>query len=620
MMDDTGGDMMTGTIRLTAAQAMMRWLSVQMTEDGTRFIEGVWAIFGHGNVAGIGEALHGIGDALPTWRGQNEQTMAHAAIAYAKAKRRRRAHAVTSSIGPGATNMVTAAALAHVNRLPVLLIPADVFAGRRPDPVLQQIEDMGDGTVSANDCFRPVTRYFDRISRPEHLLTALPRAMRTLTDPADCGPVCLAFCQDVQAAAFDYPQAFFEPHVWRIRRPEPDPVEVAAVVAAIRAAKAPVIVAGGGVLYSGAEDALADFAARRNIPLVETQAGKGGASWEHPMNFGSPGSTGSAAGNAACEAADLVIGVGTRFQDFTTGSWTVFANPDRRLVSINVTGYDALKHGALGVVGDARVTLEKIDAALGDTRFAAADARARTDWHATVAKVTAAPARDANKLPSDAQVIGAVQRVATDKTVAMCAAGTMPGALQVLWQSAKGGYHMEYGYSCMGYEIAGAMGIALADPSKEVICFVGDGSYMMANSELATAVMRRVPFTVVLTDNRGYGCINRLQQECGGAEFNNMYKDANVEAQPEIDFVAHAASMGAHAEKATGIADLEARIVAARGRDIPSVIVIDTEAVSGTGAGGHWWDVAVPEVGGPERLEKARARYRANAARQRVIN
>ena len=611
---------MTGTIRLTAAQAMMRWLSVQMTEDGERFIEGVWAIFGHGNVAGIGEALHGIGDALPTWRGQNEQTMAHAAIAYAKTKRRRRAHAVTSSIGPGATNMVTAAALAHVNRLPVLFICGDVFANRRPDPVLQQIEDFDDGTVSANDCFRPVTRYFDRIARPEHLLTALPRALRTLTDPVDCGPVCLAFCQDVQAEAFDYPETFFEPRIWRIRRPEPDPVEIADVVAAIRAARAPVIVSGGGVLYSGADDLLADFALRRNIPIVETQAGKGATSFEHAMNFGSPGTTGSAAGNAACEAADLVIGVGTRFQDFTTGSWTVFANPERKLVSINVHGYDALKHGALGVVGDAKVTLEKIDAALGPLRFEAADTAARTDWHAAVARVTAAPGPDANALPTDAEVIGAVQRVATADTVAMCAAGTMPGALQVLWQAAKGGYHMEYGYSCMGYEIAGAMGVKLAAPSKEVICFVGDGSYMMANSELATAVMRRIPFTVVLTDNRGYGCINRLQQACGGAEFNNLYQSSNVEVQPEIDFVAHAASMGAHAAKAADIAELEAMIAAARGRDIPSVIVIDTDAVPGTDVGGYWWDVAVPQVGGPARLEAARKTYQAQTARQRVFN
>ncbi len=610
---------MTGTVRLTAAQAMVRWLSVQMTEEGTRFIEGVWAIFGHGNVAGIGEALHGIGAALPTWRGQNEQTMAHAAIAYAKTLRRRRAQAVTSSIGPGATNMVTAAALAHVNRLPVLFIPGDVFASRRPDPVLQQIEDFDDGTVSANDCFRPVVRYFDRISRPEHLLTCLPRALAVMTDPANCGPVCLAFCQDVQAEAYDYPESFFAPRVWRIRRPEPDPREVAEVAAMIRAAKAPVIVSGGGVIHSGAEADLAAFAKAHNIPFVETQAGKGANPWDDPMNFGSPGVTGSACGNALAARADLVVGIGTRFQDFTTGSWTVFQNPDRRLVSINLAGYDATKHGAVPCVGDAKVTLARLSAALGPHRAPAFDEASRRAWHETVARVTAAPAAT-NALPTDAQVIGAVQRVATKDTVAMCAAGTMPGALQVLWQAAAGGYHMEYGYSCMGYEVAGAMGIKLADPAKDVVCFVGDGSYMMANSELATAVMRRVPFTVVLTDNRGYGCINRLQIECGGAEFNNLYRDSDVAAEPEIDFVAHARAMGAHAEKAATIADLEAKVVAARARDIPSVIVIDTDPVPGTGAGGHWWDVAVPEVGGPERLEAARARYAAHAARQNVVN
>ncbi|WP_024844337.1 3D-(3,5/4)-trihydroxycyclohexane-1,2-dione acylhydrolase (decyclizing) [Paracoccus pantotrophus] len=607
------------TIRLTAAQAMMRWLSVQMTEEGERFIEGCWAIFGHGNVAGIGEALHGIGDAFPTWRGQNEQTMAHAAIAYAKTMRRRRAQAVTSSIGPGATNMVTAAALAHVNRLPVLFIPGDVFANRRPDPVLQQIEDFDDGTVSANDCFRPVSRYFDRISRPEHLLTALPRALRVMTDPANCGPVTLAFCQDVQAEAFDYPESFFAPKTWRIRRPEPDPVELIEAVRLIAAAKRPVIVAGGGVLYSGAEAELAGFAERHGIPVVETQAGKSALSWEHELNFGSPGVTGSACANELAARADLVIGVGTRFQDFTTGSWTVFAEPGRKLLSINLAGYDAQKHGATPVVGDARVALQRIGAELGDKRFDWHDPAARRDWHEAVRHVTAAPA-EGNALPSDAQVIGAVQRVARGNTVAMCAAGTMPGALQVLWQAAPGGYHMEYGYSCMGYEVAGAMGIKLAAPEREVICFVGDGSYMMANSELATAVMRRVPFTVVLTDNRGYGCINRLQIECGGAEFNNMYKDSNVEVQPEIDFVAHAASMGAHAEKASGIADLEAKIVAARVRDIPTVIVIDTDAVPGLDVGGHWWDVAVPQAGGPDRLEQARKRYDANSAKQRIFD
>ncbi|KSV61824.1 pyruvate decarboxylase [Sinorhizobium sp. Sb3] len=612
---------MTNTIRLTAAQALVKWLSVQMTEDGERFIEGVWAIFGHGNVAGLGEALHGIGNALPTWRGQNEQTMAHAAIAYAKTKRRKRAHAVTSSIGPGATNLVTAAALAHVNRLPVLFIPGDVFANRRPDPVLQQIEDFDDGTISANDAFKPVVRYFDRIARPEHLLTALPRALSVMTDPANCGPVCLAFCQDVQADAFDYPDSFFEPKVWRIRRPEPDPREVDEVAALIRAAKNPVIISGGGVLYSDAEDTLAAFSKAHNIPFVETQAGKGGNAWTDEFNFGSPGVTGSECANRLCESADLVIGVGTRFQDFTTGSWALFKNNGRKLISINLHGYDATKHGASPVVGDARVTLEKLSALLAGHKAPAFDAGSRIRWHKAVEAVTSAPeAGLTNYLPTDAQVIGAVQRVSTEDTVVMCAAGTMPGALQVLWQSAKGGYHMEYGYSCMGYEVAGAMGIKLAAPEKEVVCFVGDGSYMMANSELATAVMRRVPFTVVLTDNRGYGCINRLQIECGGAEFNNMYKDSNIEEMPALDFVGHARSMGAHAEKAADIRDLEQKIVEARSRAKPTVIVIDSDAVPGTGAGGHWWDVAVPQTGGPERLDRAREHYNQSARDQRTFN
>lgn len=609
---------MSGTVRLTAAQAMVRWLSVQMTEDGKRFIDGVWAIFGHGNVAGLGEALHGIGGALPTWRGQNEQTMAHAAIAFAKGHARRRAMAVTSSIGPGATNMVTAAALAHVNRLPVLFIAGDVFANRRPDPVLQQVEDFDDGTVSANDCFRPVVRYFDRITRPEHLLTALPRAMRVMTDPASCGPVCLSFCQDVQTEAYDWPEAFFKPKFWHIRRPEPDAEELARAVQMIQAAQSPVLVCGGGVIYSGAEAALADFASRHNIPVIETQAGKSALAQAHEMNFGAAGVDGSAAANKAAEAADLVVAVGTRLQDFTTGSRTLFG--DAELLSVNVQSYDAGKHGAAMLVADAKVALEKLSRALGDYR-GRADHESRADWLAAVDAHCSAPA-EGNALPTDAQVIGAVQRASTPESIAICAAGTMPGALKLLWQASQGGYHMEYGYSCMGYEIAGSMGLKLARPEREVLCFVGDGSYMMANSELATAVMRRIPFTVILTDNRGYGCINRLQQGCGGEEFNNMYATSNVEAQPQIDFVAHAASMGAHAVKAAGIADLETQIVAARGRDIPTVIVIDTTAAEGPGFGdaGYWWDVAVPETGGSEKLKQAYAEYLKNAARQALVN
>ena len=603
------------TIRLTAAQAMMRWLSVQETEDGGRFIEGVWAIFGHGNVAGIGEALHGIGAALPTWRGHNEQTMAHAAIAFAKASKRRRAMAVSSSIGPGATNMVTACALAHVNRIPVLFIPGDIFANRAPDPVLQQVEDFEDGTVSANDCFRPVSRYFDRISRPEHIMTALPRALRVMTDPATCGPVTLAFCQDVQAEAFDYPEEFFAPRVWRFRRPEPDAGDLAEAIALIKAAKTPVIVAGGGVIYSQAEADLAAFALAHNIPVVETQGGKSALDFDHELNFGPVGVTGSSSANIICEAADLVIGVGTRFQDFTTGSWSLFKNPKRRILSINVQGYDAAKHGATQLVSDAKIALQRIGKALGNQKFVA-DSALRTDWFKATAAVKAAPT--SNGLPTDAQVIGAVQRSATKATVVMGAAGTMPGELHKIWDAAAGGYHMEYGYSCMGYEIAGAMGIKMARPGADVICMVGDGSYMMANSELATAVMMGLPFTVVLTDNRGYGCINRLQQGTGGAPFNNMLDDSYHVNAANIDFVAHAGSMGAKALKAGSIGELEVLLAEAKTSAIPVVIVIDTDPMPSTEAGGTWWDVAVPQVSVRAEVRAARVAYEAATARQRV--
>ncbi|MEY4303918.1 MAG: hypothetical protein RIT52_93 [Pseudomonadota bacterium] len=606
------------TLRLTAAQAMVKWLSVQMTPEGDRFIEGVWGIFGHGNVAGLGEALHGIKDILPTWRGHNEQTMAHAAIAYAKTHKRTRAMAVTSSIGPGATNMVTAAALAHVNRLPVLFIPGDVFANRAPDPVLQQIEDFDDATVSANDCFRPVVRYFDRISRPEHILTALPRAMRVMTDPANCGPVCLAFCQDTQAEAYDYPVEFFTPKVWHIRRPEPDQRELAEAVAAIKAAKKPLIVTGGGVIYSGAEATLRDFAVRHNIPMVETQAGKGAVDWEERLHFGSPGVTGTGCGNKLAAEADLVIGVGTRFQDFTTGSWTVFSAPNRKLLSINIHGYDAAKRGAQALVSDAKVALEKIGAALGDHRFADPDFSARTQWFQTTDALMAAP--NTTGLPTDAQVIGAVQRNTGKQSVVMCAAGTMPGALHVLWRAAAGGYHMEYGFSCMGYEVAGAMGIKMAAPEKDVVCMVGDGSYMMANSELATAVMMGISFTVVLTDNRGYGCINRLQKGTGGAPFNNMLDDSYHVNAANIDFVSHARSMGAKVVKAADIAQLEAEMQKAKTASIPTVIVIDTDPMPGTGAGGTWWDVAVPEVSTRKEVNEARAGYENATRRQWLVN
>ncbi|MDH3263849.1 MAG: 3D-(3,5/4)-trihydroxycyclohexane-1,2-dione acylhydrolase (decyclizing) [Paracoccaceae bacterium] len=606
-------------IRLTAAQALVRWLTRQMTEEGVPFIAGTWAIFGHGNVAGLGEALYAERKAIPTYRGHNEQSMAHAAIAYAKQLRRTRAMMVTSSIGPGATNMVTAAALAHVNRLPVLIVPGDVFAHRGPDPVLQQVEDFNDGTVSANDCFRPVSRYFDRIIRSEQLLTALPRAMATMTDPADCGPVTLAFCQDVQAEAFDFPESFFAPKVWRQRRIRPDEAELAAVAKAIRKAKAPVIVAGGGTHYSGACEALKRFVEAHRIPVVETQAGKSAVPWDHALNLGPVGVTGAASANAVCEAADLVIGLGTRFQDFTTGSWSLFKNPRRQLVSINVAAYDAVKHGAMPLQADARVALGELSAALGKHQAKAPPAKLKKDWFAKVDPLTAAP-KKRNELPTDMQVVGAVQRAAGPDTVIMCAAGTMPGELHKLWKAGRpGSYHMEYGFSCMGYEIAGAIGIKMAEPKRDVVCMVGDGSYLMMNSELATAAMMGVKITVVITDNRGFGCINRLQKGTGGAEFNNLLDHATHVNPSHIDFTAHAASLGAEAVKAASIGDLEAALAKAKKARGPFVVVIDTDPYPSTPHGGTWWEVAVPEVSTRKEVKAARAKYQEGRKTQRVV-
>ncbi|MEM9343773.1 MAG: 3D-(3,5/4)-trihydroxycyclohexane-1,2-dione acylhydrolase (decyclizing) [Pseudomonadota bacterium] len=596
-----------GTIRLTAAQALVRYVEAQLNEDGEPFIAGVWAIFGHGNVAALGEALHGAKDRLPTYRGHNEQTMAHAAIAYSKQLGRRRAMAVTSSIGPGATNMVTAAALAHVNRLPVLFLPGDVFANRGPDPVLQQIEVFGDGTVSANDCFKPVSRYFDRITRPEHILTALPRAFRTMTDPADCGPVTLAFCQDVQAEAYDYPQSFFEPRVWHQRRIRPDEAELARVAEALKAAKRPVIVAGGGVHYAQATETLEAFATAHNIPVAETQAGKSALPWDHPLNLGPIGVTGGEPANDVCAEADLVLGVGTRFQDFTTGSRGLFANPERKIVSLNVAAYDAAKHSALPLMADARVGLEELGNALGGLVFEGDRKGAKTAWFAKVDPLTDAPST--NALPTDMQVVGAVQRAATPDTVAMCAAGTMPGELHKLWKSGRpGSYHMEYGFSCMGYEIAGAMGIKMAQPERDVICFTGDGTYMMANSEMATAAMMGISFTVVVTDNRGFGCINRLQMGTGGAEFNNLLDHAIGGENSQIDFAKHAEAMGAKAVKVGSIAELEDALSKRSEVKGPYVVVIDTDPYPSTEHGGTWWEVGVPAVSVRPTVNDAYAR------------
>ncbi|MFQ5437397.1 MAG: 3D-(3,5/4)-trihydroxycyclohexane-1,2-dione acylhydrolase (decyclizing) [Paracoccaceae bacterium] len=607
------------TIRLSAAQAMIRYLANQMNEDGERFLAGCWAIFGHGNVAALGAALHEAGDDLPTWRGHNEQGMAHAAIAFAKANRRRRAMMVTSSIGPGATNMVTAAALAHANRLPVLFIPGDVFASRAPDPVLQQIEDFGDATVSANDCFRPVSRYFDRITRPEQLLAALPRAMFTLTDPAVCGPVTLAFCQDVQAEAFDWPLAFFVPKTWIAHRPRPDPEQLASAVAMVRAAGKPLIVAGGGVHYSDACDALHSFAAKHRIAVAETQAGKPALPWDHPLHLGAIGVTGTSAANEVAMHADLVIAIGTRLQDFTTGSRALFRNPDRRILALNISGHDASKHGANPLIADARSGLEELSAILGDYRARPPDTALKARSMAQLLRATAAPEGDT--LPTDAQVIGAVQRSLGDNSVMVCAAGGLPGELHKLWKPAgTRGYHVEYGYSCMGYEIAGGLGVKMAQPDREVVVMVGDGSYMMMNSELATSVMLGFKIVVVLLDNGGFGCINRLQTQIGGAPFNTLLDDARHTVASGIDFAAQAASMGAMAESVGSIEELEPAMARARSARRSCVIVIKTDPMASTQAGGHWWDVAPPEVSPRPQTLAARAEYDKNRKNQRTAD
>jgi 3D-(3,5/4)-trihydroxycyclohexane-1,2-dione acylhydrolase (decyclizing) len=597
------------TVRLTAAQALVRYCQAQLNEDGVPFLAGVWAIFGHGNVAGLGEALQAAGDGLPTWRGHNEQSMAHAAIAYAKTLNRRRAMAVTTSIGPGALNLVTAAALAHVNRIPVLLLPGDVFATRAPDPVLQQVEDFGDGTVSANDCFRPVSRYFDRIQRPEQLLTALPRAFATMTDPADCGPVTLSLCQDVQAQAYDWPLAFFEQRTWRIRRPRPDAGELAEAAAAIRAAKKPIVIAGGGVHYSGATQALRAFAEAHSIPVCETQAGKSALPYGHELNLGSVGVTGSSAANAVAAEADLVIAIGTRLQDFTTGSWALFRNPHHRILSINAASYDAHKHRAVALVADARAALEDLAPLLKGHRAQAPEPALKRDWMATVDHETAAPSAD-NQLPTDMQVIGAVQRASGPDTILVGAAGGLPGELHKHWKAEKpNGYHMEYGFSTMGYEIAGGLGVKMARPDRDVVVMLGDGSYMMMNSELATAVMLGQKITVVITDNRGFACINRLQRATGGESFNNLLDTARHVNPSAIDFAAHAASMGAVAVKVSGIPGLEQALADAAKSPQCHAIVVDTDPYATTTQGGHWWEVGIPEVSQRPQVVEARRKF-----------
>jgi 3D-(3,5/4)-trihydroxycyclohexane-1,2-dione acylhydrolase (decyclizing) len=606
------------TLRLTMAQALLRFLAAQRGEvDGhaVPLFAGVFAIFGHGNVAGLGEALYEAREALPTLRAHNEQAMALAAVAFAKQHRRQRLMACTTSIGPGATNMVTAAAVAYANRLPVLLLPGDVFAGRRPDPVLQQIESFSEPTLSVNDCFRPVSRWWDRITRPEQILQSLPQAMRVLTDPAECGPVTLALPQDVQTEAYDFPEEFFNERVWRLRRAPPDAVQLAEAAAALMRAKAPLLIAGGGVHYSLAARALADFAERHGIPVAETQAGKGALAWDHPAAVGALGVTGASAANTLAAEADVVLAVGTRLTDFTTASRSLFRNPEMTLIQLNAAGFDAAKHGALALVGDARTGLEALSAKLGSTRTPASwTDKARQLTHGWNAAVDRATATSNAPLPSDAQVLGAVNRASDPDDVVVCAAGGLPGELHKLWRvRLPGTYHVEYGYSCMGYEIAGGLGVKLAAPEREVYVLVGDGSYLMMNSEIATSVQLGAKLTIVVLDNGGFGCINRLQAATGGASFNNLFP-----AGSGVDFAAHAASLGAVARAVSGIGELERALADAKKERRTTVIAIATDPAASTAEGGAWWDVAVPEISRRAQVTAARQAYEAATPRQRI--
>ncbi len=604
-------------MKLTTAQALTRWMIAQRSEllDGTEvpLFAGVFAIFGHGNVLGLGTALHEVRDQLPTWRGQNEQGMALAAVGYAKATDRRQVMAATSSIGPGALNMVTAAGLAHANRLPVLLLPGDTFTGRAPDPVLQQVEHYGDGTISVNDAFRPVSRYFDRINRPEQLLGVLPQVARVLTDPADCGPVILALPQDVQAEEFDFPAAMFQPRLHRVPRARPDHLALGEAVAVIRAARRPLLICGGGVRYSGAQQALLDLAQAHHVPVAETPAGRTVLPDPHPANAGPLGTIGAASANALAADADVVIAVGTRLQDFTTSSWSVFG-AGMRLITVNAARFDAVKHAAHALVGDARECLTELDAALHNWCVEdewwqrAATERQRWDQHIDALRAGTAP----DGALSYAQVVGVVNDASGADDYVLGSSGGIPGELNGGWRTgpATAGPTMdlEYGFSCMGYEVAGPWGAAMArrgtHPDGLVTALLGDGSYLMLNSELFSAAFAGHPFVAVVCDNDGYAVIDRLQTGQGGAGFNNLFTDARgpgaVPGGVRVDFAAHARSLGCavvDVPAGGGPAELRAGYLqareTARAESRPVVVLCRVHPSTWTESGA-WWEVGVP--------------------------
>jgi 3D-(3,5/4)-trihydroxycyclohexane-1,2-dione acylhydrolase (decyclizing) len=602
-------------MRLTVAQALVRFLGNQWTErDGVerRLIQGCLGIFGHGNVAGIGQALAAQGagtrSELPYYLVRNEQAMVHTAAAYAKQTARLSTFACTSSIGPGATNMVTGAALATINRLPVLLLPGDIFATRAASPVLQELEDPRSYDVSVNDCFKPVSRYWDRINRPEQLPSALLAAMRVLTDPAETGAVTLALPQDVQAEAYDWPPELFERRVWHIPRPVPEPAALARAVAAIRESRRPLIVAGGGVRYSEAWERLREFAERYGVPVGETQAGKGALPYDHPCAVGGIGHTGTAAANALAREADLVIGIGTRYSDFTTASRTLF-NPEARFVNVNVAAFDAAKHSGIALVADARAALEALDDALAgawraDEEWTARAARLAAEWQAEVDRAYGGDAL------CQAVVLGVVNEIALQTGgVVLNAAGSMPGDLHRLWRTREpGGYHLEYGYSCMGYEIAGGIGVKLAQPEREVFVLVGDGSYLMMGQEIATAVQEGVKLVIVIVDNQGFASIGNLSESVGGRRLGTAYRARGASGELDgrrlpVDLAANAASLGADVIRASDPGALRAALTKAVEAERTTVVYVETVPgwVPDSGA---WWDVPVAEVGVPEIRER----------------
>ena len=613
------------------AQALVRFLSSQYVErDGVeqRFFAGIWGIFGHGNVAGIGEALFESPDLLPYHMARNEQSMVHSAVGYARHKDRLQTFACTSSIGPGATNMLTGAALATVNRLPVLLLPGDVFASRLSDPVLQQLEQPSRGEVSVNDAFQPVSRYWDRISRPEQLVPAALAAMRVLTSPSDTGAVTLALPQDVQAEAFDYPDVFLDKRVWRVERRPPDPAALSRAVAAIRTAKRPLIVAGGGVIYACASDALRRFADETGIPVAETQAGKGSLPYDHPSSVGAIGATGTSAANRIAKDADLVIGVGTRWTDFATASMTIFQNPDVRFVNVNVAELDVLKLGAIAITADARVTLEAL-AGIGyqvDPAYRGVYARLAQEWDAEVTRLYAL---GHSPLPAQSEVIGAVNAYVAPTDVVVCAAGSMPGDLHKLWRTRdRKQYHVEYGYSCMGYEIAGALGVKLAAPEREVYALVGDGSYLMLSEAIVTSLQERAKLVVVLVDNHGYASIGGLSRSLGTDGFGTQFRgskpsgrglDSERDPAPylPVDLAANAESLGAHVIRARGIVAFREALAAAKKVDRTVVIHIEVDRYASVPNYDSWWEVPVAETSEVAGVRDARKAYDKAKPKQR---